>query len=378
MNGEMNPYISNAVRYHRTIFLSDFHIGAKAFDAEALLSFLKSNECETLYLVGDIIDGWKLAKRWHWNETVNKIFDELARKVDHGTKLVYLPGNHDEEVRTLPLLRKLRFSRRMKITIRNRMVHRCANGRRFLVMHGDQFDRRLISGTVSRISDRLYDLFLDLIGGHSHTTVLIDGELRKFSLAKYLSKQGQKALHFLNNFEKAVVREARTEGVHGIICGHTHIPALKQISDITYANCGSWLRLGHTALVEDEHGQITLLDWPEHTEETPQMSFAFMTKQEETPGVILSSDCSSYRPVTLKLLQTIRRTWPVHIDSTVTTKEMIPQKTAMACITLNQATLQKVMLQAVQGDIRVRNKISREAFHILGIAPFIFKFGAKT
>ena len=374
----MNPYISNSVRYHRTIFLSDFHIGSKAFDAEALLSFLKFNECETLYLVGDIVDGWKLVKRWHWNETINKIFDELARKVDHGTKLIYVPGNHDEEVRTLPILRKLKFSHRMRVSIRNRTVHRCADGRKFLVMHGDQFDRRIIAGRVSKISDRLYDLFLDLIGGHSHTKMIIDGEIKKFSLAKYLSKQGQKALHFLNNFERAIVREVKSEGVDGLICGHTHIPVLKHIGDITYGNCGCWLRLGHTALVESKTGELKLLDWPEHPQENEtQICFSFMGSTSGAPNVLLSSDTSVYRPVTISLIKSIRKIWSIQATGQSRAALYGKQKKASNLLSY-QATLQEIISKAVQGDIRVSHKISRNAFHILGVAPFIFKFPAKS
>ncbi len=368
----MNPHISPSLRFYRTIFLSDFHIGAKAFDARALLSFLKSHDCETMYLVGDIIDGWKLSKRWHWSDSVSEILDELARKVDNGMKLVYLPGNHDEEVRMLPLFRRLRFARRLNITIRNRMVHRCADGRKFLIMHGDQFDRALFAGPVSRLSDRLYDLFLDLIGGHHHMTIVVNGQEKRFSLAKYLSKQGQKALHFLNNFETAIVREARSEGVHGIICGHTHIPALKKIADITYGNCGSWLRTGHTALAEDESGALKLIDWPAHQpHHYAQTNFAFM--EQNTEQINLIPDSRRYRAVTLKLIESIRRVWPVQAQM-----ETTPKKIKERIYALNQIALHEIMLKAVQGDIRVRYQESWNRFHIVPETSFIFKFAAKT
>ena len=372
----MNSHISHAIRYHRTLFLSDFHIGAKSFDAEALLSFLKTNESETLYLVGDIIDGWKLKKRWFWTDHISAVLDELVRKVHEGTKIIYIPGNHDEEVRTLPLLKRLRFSRRMNITIRNRIIHRCADGRRFLVMHGDQFDRKILSGSVSKLSDRIYDFILDIFGAHAHMTIMIDGKKKNFSLAKYLSGHGQKALHFLNNFEQAIVREARCEGVHGLICGHTHIPALKKIKDITYANCGSWLRTGHTALAEDFEGRLSLIDWPVTQKDSYQTAFGFVMPEDN--HVQLVPNAYAYRPVTNKLTQSIRRVWNVR-DQSQNTPDISTRLHAFRTqLALNQAALHKIMLEAVQGDIRVCHKISWDGFEERAEPSFIFKFGAKA
>jgi UDP-2,3-diacylglucosamine pyrophosphatase LpxH len=354
----LNPFIDQSVRRYRTIFLSDFHIGAKSFDAAALLDFLKSTESDSLYLVGDIIDGWKLAKRWHWHDDITAVLDELVRKGREGTKIYYLPGNHDETVRSLPLLRRMRFARRMGITVKNKLHHTLADGRKMLVLHGDQFDRAMIGGPVSRWSDWIYDRFLDLIGGHSHMTIVIDGKVKPFSLAKFIGKQGQKALHFINNFEQEIFREARREHVDGIICGHTHIPALKHIRDIVYANCGSWLRTGHTALVEDVAGNLELLDWPSHRHtEAPTLPFSFMVQS----GVRIIPDAYAGREVTQRLIASIRRTWPVTKQAEITGATGIEQ-TASPIIRsiLNGPAPYQVILQTLEGNKGVSDKEGRD------------------
>lgn len=296
---------------YRSIFLSDFHIGAKNFNAPALLDFLRKTESQTLYLVGDIIDGWKLHKRWYWTETINEIFDELFRKAHEGTKIVYITGNHDEAVRDLSILKRLRYARRMDIQIRNRVIHKCADGRDFLIMHGDQFDRALLRGTVSRMSDRLYDYITDRFQKRRPINIAVEGSIKRFSLSKFLSYHGQVALNILNNYERALAREARRSDVEGIICGHTHIPAFKNIGPIIYANCGSWLKDGRTAIVETLPGRMQLLDWPKEdtAESLPLLPFY------NGDMVRILPDAAKFRPMTERLVTSIRRTWPSPHDA---------------------------------------------------------------
>ena len=199
-------------QFYRSVFLSDFHIGAKSFDANALVHFLQNIECETLYLVGDIIDGWKLNKRWYWTEECSRVFDELVAKASKGTRIIYLPGNHDEDVRKIMPHRRKRFARRMGIEIRDKVLHTTADGKRFLVLHGDQFDRKIIKGRLSIWSDRLYDKIMEWVGHHHPPQIIVKGKVKRFSLAKSLSKHGQWALHLLNNFETAVYRMATRRG----------------------------------------------------------------------------------------------------------------------------------------------------------------------
>jgi UDP-2,3-diacylglucosamine pyrophosphatase LpxH len=286
-----------SAQFFRSIFLSDFHIGAKNFDAQALLDFLKRTESDYLYLVGDIIDGWKLHKRWYWNETINQVFDELFRKAHEGTKIIYITGNHDESVRKFNLITRMRYARRVGIQIKNRIVHKALDGREFLILHGDQFDRKLLRGPLSRISDRIYDALTEVIQKRKPLKIEIDGQMKRFSMAKFLAYHGQLALNILNNFENALCHEAKRSDVDGIICGHTHIPALKKIRGITYANCGSWLTSKPTAIVEKENGQIDLLDWrPLHLP-------------------MISNVTNRYRPMTLRLVQSIRKAWPSPHDA---------------------------------------------------------------
>lgn len=282
----------------RSIFLSDFHIGAKTFNAAALLDFLRSNECETLYLVGDIIDGWKMHKRWYWTEEVSQIFDELFRKAYAGTKIIYITGNHDEAVREISMLKRLKYAAKLNIQIRNRIIHRTAKGLDFLVIHGDQFDRAILRGALSRWSDRLYDFCVEKFQRGKKLNIEIEGKVKRFSLSKFLSYHGQVALNILNNFENAVAREARRSDVEGIICGHTHIADLKKIGNITYANCGAWLKGECTAIVETVGGCIELLSWP----------------QSALP--IESAESAQFRPMTYRLMASIRRTWPSPHDAT--------------------------------------------------------------
>lgn len=297
-------------QFFRSIFLSDFHIGAKNFDAQALLDFLKRTESDYLYLVGDIIDGWKLHKRWYWNETINQIFDELFRKAHEGTKIIYITGNHDESVRKLNLIKRLRYARKVGIQIKNRIVHKALDGREFLILHGDQFDRALLRGPLSRIGDRVYDALTEAVQKRKPLKIEIDGQMKRFSMAKFLAYHGQLALNILNNFENALCYEAKRSDVDGIICGHTHIPALKKIRGITYANCGSWLTGKPTAIVEKEDGQIDLMNW----------------NPLQIP--IISQASHHYRPMTLRLVQSIRKAWPSPHDATK--KEAGPQAMLLA------------------------------------------------
>lgn len=311
---------------YRSIFLSDFHIGAKNFNAVALLDFLRKTESQTLYLVGDIIDGWKLQKRWYWTETINEIFDELFRKAHEGTKIIYITGNHDESVRDLSMLTRLRYARRLDIQIRNRVIHKCSDGRDFLVMHGDQFDRALLRGTVSRMSDRLYDFITDRLQKRRPINIAVEGAIKRFSLSKSLSYHGQVALNILNNYERALAREARRSDVEGIICGHTHIPAFKNIGSIIYANCGSWLKDGRTAIVETMSGTIKLLDWPEEklAGNMPMLPFY------NGDMVKIIPDAAKFRPMTERLAAAIRRTWPSPHDASE--KQNIETLHAKVCI----------------------------------------------
>lgn len=335
----------NTKRY-RSIFISDFHIGAKTFNAPALLDFLKHNDCDTLYLVGDIIDGWKLKKRWLWSETINEIFDELARKAHEGTQIIYLPGNHDDSVRYIPIFRRMRFMRRLDIKIAGSVTHKTADGRKFLVMHGDQFDTKILSEPVLKAHHKASDWLSSFINRFKpeQTFIEVNGTVKRFSLAKYLSKHGRIAIQTLNNFEGMVYRAVKAKHADGIICGHTHIPVIKTIRDITYINTGSWLRAGNTAVVEQHNGRLDLLDWDDWEPVIDnQMTFhAFAPTHSKTHSIHLYPDAYRFRPATLILVKKIQTLWGP--DNTTGDLQPQPHPKPMQLQTIKNSALAAISL----------------------------------
>lgn len=324
------------------------------FNAPALLDFLRHSDCDTLYLVGDIIDGWKLKKRWFWTETVNQIFDELARKAAEGTQIIYLPGNHDDSVRYVPVFRRMRFMRRLGIKIAGSIIHKTADGRKFLVMHGDQFDTKILSEPVLKAHHKASDLLSGLLGFLSpeQTYIEINGTMKRFSLAKYLSRHGRTAIQTLNNFEGMVYKAVKAKHADGIICGHTHIPVIKAIRDITYINTGSWLRFGNTAVVEDYEGTLDLLDWDDY--EPPvdnQITFYAYAPEHDLTDIRLYPDAYRYRPATQILVKKIRALWPAG-ESTVSTPHTLDETSReTTCLTDIKAPLGAAIFLPFRGSL---------------------------
>jgi UDP-2,3-diacylglucosamine pyrophosphatase LpxH len=312
----MKPSKRRITKY-RSVFMSDFHMGAKSFDDRAALSFLKAIECEYLFLVGDIIDGWKLKKRWYWTEGCNALLDHLFHMAAQGTQIYYLPGNHDDEIRSVMPLVKNRYASTFGFEIRDRMIHTLADGRRFVIMHGDQFDRKILQGALARWSDQLYDRLRDFVTGFRGPTIVISGERKPFSLAKYLAQQGKWALHIMNNFEAVAYRYALSQKAHGLICGHTHIPVIRNIRGILYANCGSWVGGPHAALVETPKGVLHLIDWPA-SPYPPIPDLPLSTADAVAPPL-------RYRAQTEKAVREIKKLWPAQ----KTVKKMAPSSASM-------------------------------------------------
>lgn len=238
---------------HRTIWISDIHLGTSGCNATLLLDFLASVECDTLYLTGDIIDGWRLRKGWYWPDAHNEVVRRLLKMAHRGTRVVYVVGNHDEMLRDYA---GLSFG---GITILNETIHETADGRRLLVTHGDAFD-----GVV------LYAKWLAFLGDKAYSILLrvnqIFNRARRrmgmpyWSLSAYLKKRVKNAVQFIYQFEEAVVREAQQRGVDGVVCGHIHCAEIRQIGDLTYYNDGDWVE-SCTALVEDRTGAMSIIDW---------------------------------------------------------------------------------------------------------------------
>ena len=242
---------------HRTIFISDVHLGTRGCKAEMLADFLARNSCNTLYLVGDIIDGWRLKRRWFWPEAHNGVVAELLHKIDTGTRVIYVPGNHDEVLRS--------YCGRViaGVELMDEAVHETADGRRLLVIHGDRFDAVIAYAKwLAHLGDGAYTLALHL-NEVCHVMRRWMG-LEYWSLSAYLKQKVKNALEYICRFEAAVARDVKARGFDGVVCGHIHHAAIKTLEGVLYINDGDWVE-SCTALVEDMHGNLEILRWASAT-----------------------------------------------------------------------------------------------------------------
>ena len=242
-------------RRYRTIWISDVHLGTKGCNAEMLIDFLDSTDSETMYLVGDIIDGWRLKKKLYWPASHNDIVWRILKRAKRGTRIVYIPGNHDEMVRQFA---GLNFG---GVEIQRAAVHETADGRRLLVLHGDEFDAIMLAHRwLAVVGDALYHLLMVLSGW-------INAVRRRFglpywSLSKMAKHKVKNAVEFISRYEDVVTRAAAARQVDGVVCGHIHTAEIKEFESVTYYNDGDWVE-GCTALVEHFDGRMEVLNWPE-------------------------------------------------------------------------------------------------------------------
>jgi UDP-2,3-diacylglucosamine pyrophosphatase LpxH len=242
--------------HYRTLWISDVHLGTTGCQAGALLDFLKHTDCQTLYLVGDIIDGWQLRRSWFWPQTHNDVLQKLLRKARKGTRIIFIPGNHDE------FARKYVEHNFGGIDVQEDWVHTCADGRKLWVMHGDYFDGVVrCAKWLAHLGDSLYTLTLEL--NRHYNSMRARMGLPYWSLAQYLKGKVKRAVSYVGDFEHAVVREARKRGVQGVVCGHIHQAQLTEIDGILYANDGDWVE-SLTALAEHADGRLEIIHWAEH------------------------------------------------------------------------------------------------------------------
>ena len=248
------PSLSGS-RTCRTIFISDVHLGTRTARAAALLDFLKHHEAETIYLVGDIIDFWRIRRGSHWPQTHNDVIQKLLRKVRRGTRVVFIPGNHDDCLREFV---GMRFG---GIELCRTAIHRTATGQPYLVTHGDEFDVVIRSAK-----------WLAILGDHGYEFALwLNNPLNwvrrhlgfgYWSLSAYLKYSVKTAVNFIGAFENAVATEAARQGAAGVICGHIHHAADRKIDDVHYLNCGDWVE-SCTGLIENDDGSFEIVHWPE-------------------------------------------------------------------------------------------------------------------
>jgi UDP-2,3-diacylglucosamine pyrophosphatase LpxH len=238
----------------RSIFLSDIHLGTRACQADRLLSFLKHYESEYLYLVGDIVDFWAMSRGIYWSPQQNTVVQKILRKARHGVKVVFVPGNHDEA------LREYVGTSFGDIALVMEHAHTGADGRRWLLLHGDEFDQvTRYHKWVAILGDVSYNLLvrLNVYLSWVRRTLRIPGY---WSLAGYAKRKVKSAVSFIFDFEDSVVKAVRARGFDGVICGHIHAAAIKDIDGIAYVNCGDWVD-SCTAIVEHADGRLELVHW---------------------------------------------------------------------------------------------------------------------
>jgi UDP-2,3-diacylglucosamine pyrophosphatase LpxH len=237
----------------RTIWISDVHLGTRGCNARLLLDFLDHSDSDTLYLVGDIIDGWRLKKRFYWPAAHNDIVRRILKRAKRGTRVVYIPGNHDEMFRQFS---GLDFG---GVEIRRKAIHDTADGRRLLVLHGDEFDAIMLAHRwLAFAGDTAYELLLRI-------NVVVNAVRQRlgmpyWSLSKHAKHRVKNAVEFISRYEEVVAKAAGARGIDGVVCGHIHTAEIRDIAGVAYYNDGDWVE-SCTALVEHVDGRMDILLW---------------------------------------------------------------------------------------------------------------------
>ncbi len=239
----------------RTVWISDIHLGTKDCKAKELLEFIKHCRAKKIYLVGDIIDGWALKKRWFWPQEHNDVIQKLLRQARKGTEVIFIPGNHDEFARQFC---GLNFG---GIQVRHDDVHVTADGKKLWVTHGDLYDNIMqYARWIAFIGDRAYTFALWL--NRAFNRIRLKLNYPYWSLSQYLKHKVKAAVSCITAFEDLLIREAKIKQCDGVVCGHIHKAELRIIDHITYANDGDWVE-SMTALIENHDGSLQIIDWNE-------------------------------------------------------------------------------------------------------------------
>jgi UDP-2,3-diacylglucosamine pyrophosphatase LpxH len=255
MNAELGRIGTGVLlrRHYRTVWISDIHLGTRGCNADLLIDFLDHVDCDHMYLVGDIIDGWRLKKRFYWPTAHNDVVWRVMKRARRGTRVIYIPGNHDEMVRQFT---GMDFG---GVKIRKKAIHKTADGRRLLVIHGDEFDTVMLAHRwLAFVGDTAYTwlMRLNVVVNKMRSRM----GLPYWSLSKVAKHKVKNAVAFITRFEEVVAREAGARGVDGVVCGHIHNAEMRQIGGVTYYNDGDWVE-GCTALVEHHDGRMEILHW---------------------------------------------------------------------------------------------------------------------
>ncbi len=257
----------------RTVWISDIHLGTPGCQADALLVFLRDTECERLYLVGDIIDGWQLRRSWFWPQAHNDVVQKILRKARKGCSVVFIPGNHDE------FARKYVQHNFGGVDVVDDCIHTTADGRRLWITHGDLFDGVIQHAKwLAYVGDQAYEFTLKLNRWFNRPRAKLG--LPYWSLSKYLKHKVKGAVSFICDFEVAVAREARKRGVDGVVCGHIHHAEMREIDGVLYCNDGDWVE-SLTALVEHHDGRLEIVDFSKGWMQRPEVEASSMEPVEE-------------------------------------------------------------------------------------------------
>lgn len=249
-------------RTFRTIFISDVHLGSKAAKADYLIDFMRYHEAETYILVGDIIDGWRLKRSWHWPQSCNDVVQKLLRKARKGARIIYVPGNHDEFLRDFP---GMHFG---GIEVALNWVHEAADGKKYLVIHGDEFDIVVRNyRLLAYLGDWAYDAAILVNRGLAAVRRRLG--LPYWSFSAWAKLQVKHAVNFIGEFQHFVAEEARRHKVDGVVCGHIHHAVMEDIEGIQYINTGDWVE-SCTAVVEHFDGRMELIHWTPASEFVPK------------------------------------------------------------------------------------------------------------
>ena len=247
--------------HYRTIFISDVHLGTKDCKAEALNNFLKNHTCDTLYLVGDIIDAWKIKQnKWRWKQSHTNVVRRILGHAKRNTRVVYVIGNHDEFLR--PFLQyNLNFG---MVEMHNQIEHIGIDGKHYLVVHGDLFDGiTRLAPWLAILGDKAYDAVLSI--NSKFNWILHRMGIGYFSLSRFLKRKVKKAVDFMFQFETNIAAYCKKKGYDGVICGHIHHAEIKDVDGIVYMNDGDWVE-SYTALVEHTNGHWEIVTWRQESD----------------------------------------------------------------------------------------------------------------
>ncbi|MCW8132790.1 MAG: UDP-2,3-diacylglucosamine diphosphatase [Planctomycetota bacterium] len=259
---------------YRAVWISDTHLGSRDCQSAAINSFLKNIKCEYLYIVGDFIDIWQLKRKWHWPQDFNNVVQRVLKKAKKGTRVVYIPGNHDESFREYA---GLDFG---GVRIQKQTVHETLDGRKLLVMHGDEFDAVV-----------QYNKWLAVLGSAAYDYLIYANRIVNFlrrrlglpywSLANYLKRKVKNAITYIHSYEDALIADARKRQFNGVVCGHIHQPVIKEQPGFIYCNTGDWVE-NCTALVETAEGQLEIVRWPlMHAKDAPREDDQDLEEEDE-------------------------------------------------------------------------------------------------